>query len=321
MCPSRPRLRSTIPIHVACRAHHCGDFGSTRARTVQVCTRHLARRRHENQLGAGCVLTGGGSLLPGMLDVASSQLRMSARTALPCACPICPPISCTRLLSHRRHGTVRSSHSQGTIARQTQLPRKFRAAFAASFNRIRFNRRYRDMENNEKQISDAGEMRILYHDETERQARIKSSRGRGGGNAVNRMIQANMAGVEFIAANTDVQALKLSRLPSSCNSESGSPPASAQAQTRRRPPRRARRLGKNHRSPRRRRHGLRHRRPRRGTGTGAAPVIASLASEMAFSPSPSSPGPSPLKAAPPAASRARPHGIARQCRHRDRHSQ
>jgi cell division protein FtsZ len=37
--------------------------------------------------------------------------------------------------------------------------------------------------------------------------------GGGGGNAVNRMIQARMEGVEFIAANTDVQALKLSHAP------------------------------------------------------------------------------------------------------------
>ncbi|MGA7339761.1 MAG: cell division protein FtsA [Terracidiphilus sp.] len=34
-------------------------------------------------LGAGCVLTGGGSLLPGMLDVTESQLRVPARTGMP----------------------------------------------------------------------------------------------------------------------------------------------------------------------------------------------------------------------------------------------
>ncbi len=34
-------------------------------------------------LGSGCVLTGGGSMLPGMLDVAESQLRVPARTGLP----------------------------------------------------------------------------------------------------------------------------------------------------------------------------------------------------------------------------------------------
>jgi cell division protein FtsZ len=62
--------------------------------------------------------------------------------------------------------------------------------------------------------SEAGEMRIQYHEETVRGARIKViGVGGGGGNAVNRMIQARMEGVEFIAANTDVQALKLSQAP------------------------------------------------------------------------------------------------------------
>jgi cell division protein FtsZ len=62
--------------------------------------------------------------------------------------------------------------------------------------------------------SQAGEMRIQYHDEAPRGARIKViGVGGGGGNAVNRMIQAKMEGVEFIAANTDVQALKLCQAP------------------------------------------------------------------------------------------------------------
>ncbi len=62
--------------------------------------------------------------------------------------------------------------------------------------------------------SEAAEMRIQYHEEELRGARIKViGVGGGGGNAVNRMIQARMAGVEFIAANTDVQALKASQAP------------------------------------------------------------------------------------------------------------
>ncbi len=66
----------------------------------------------------------------------------------------------------------------------------------------------------EQQRLEAGEMRIQYHDEAVRGARIKViGVGGGGGNAVNRMIQARMEGVEFIAANTDVQALKLSQAP------------------------------------------------------------------------------------------------------------
>ncbi len=60
----------------------------------------------------------------------------------------------------------------------------------------------------------AGEMRIKLHEESPRGARIKViGVGGGGGNAVNRMIQAGLEGVEFIAANTDVQALKLSQAP------------------------------------------------------------------------------------------------------------
>jgi cell division protein FtsZ len=66
----------------------------------------------------------------------------------------------------------------------------------------------------EPQKSEGAEMRIQFHDEEIRGARIKViGVGGGGGNAVNRMIQAGMDGVEFIAANTDVQALKLSLAP------------------------------------------------------------------------------------------------------------
>jgi cell division protein FtsZ len=66
----------------------------------------------------------------------------------------------------------------------------------------------------EQMIQQPGEMRIHFHDETPRGAHIKViGVGGGGGNAVNRMIQARMEGVEFIAANTDVQALKLCQAP------------------------------------------------------------------------------------------------------------
>ncbi len=58
------------------------------------------------------------------------------------------------------------------------------------------------------------DLRIHYHDEIPRGARIKViGVGGGGNNAVNRMISANVVGVEFIAANTDVQALQGSNAP------------------------------------------------------------------------------------------------------------
>ena len=65
-----------------------------------------------------------------------------------------------------------------------------------------------------KPMPQSDEIRIQYHDEVPRGAKIKViGVGGGGGNAVNRMIAANMEGVEFIAANTDRQALTLSQAP------------------------------------------------------------------------------------------------------------
>jgi cell division protein FtsZ len=69
-------------------------------------------------------------------------------------------------------------------------------------------------ETQQPNASGADAMRIQFHDEVPHGARIKViGVGGGGGNAVNRMIQAKVEGVEFITANTDVQALKLSQAP------------------------------------------------------------------------------------------------------------
>ena len=58
------------------------------------------------------------------------------------------------------------------------------------------------------------EIRINYTDDSRNDARIKViGVGGGGGNAVNRMIDAGMDGIEFITANTDLQALRMSRAP------------------------------------------------------------------------------------------------------------
>ena len=58
------------------------------------------------------------------------------------------------------------------------------------------------------------EIRIQYHEQLPTGAKIKViGVGGGGGNAVNRMISARVEGVEFITANTDAQALQLSQAP------------------------------------------------------------------------------------------------------------
>ena len=61
---------------------------------------------------------------------------------------------------------------------------------------------------------ESSEIRISYNDDSRNDARIKViGVGGGGGNAVNRMIDAGMDGIEFITANTDLQALRMSRAP------------------------------------------------------------------------------------------------------------
>jgi len=55
---------------------------------------------------------------------------------------------------------------------------------------------------------------IEFADDAQLQAKIKVvGVGGGGGNAINTMIQAGLDGVEFIAANTDTQALAHSLAP------------------------------------------------------------------------------------------------------------
>jgi cell division protein FtsZ len=60
----------------------------------------------------------------------------------------------------------------------------------------------------------ADEVRIQFNEDPRTNAKIKViGVGGGGGNAVNRMICAGVEGVEFIVANTDLQALQMSRAP------------------------------------------------------------------------------------------------------------
>jgi cell division protein FtsZ len=58
------------------------------------------------------------------------------------------------------------------------------------------------------------DIRICFNEEARNDAKIKViGVGGGGGNAVNRMIDAGVEGIEFITANTDLQALRMSRAP------------------------------------------------------------------------------------------------------------
>lgn len=90
--------------------------------------------RVENALGAGCVITGGGSLVPGLLDVAESQLRVPARTAT--------PVRLSQMPGELVHPGFSAAIGMLLYAHRTRMTRaaednslraKLRAVFAASF--------------------------------------------------------------------------------------------------------------------------------------------------------------------------------------------
>jgi len=63
-------------------------------------------------------------------------------------------------------------------------------------------------------MTDQKDIRIQFTEDPRNNAKIKViGVGGGGGNAVNRMIDAKLEGVEFVVANTDLQALQMSRAP------------------------------------------------------------------------------------------------------------
>jgi cell division protein FtsA len=85
-------------------------------------------------LGAGCVLTGGGSLLPGILDVTESQLRVPARTGT--------PVRISHMPAELAHPGFSAAVGMLLYAHRTRVTRaaednslraKIRELFAASF--------------------------------------------------------------------------------------------------------------------------------------------------------------------------------------------
>jgi cell division protein FtsA len=85
-------------------------------------------------LGAGCVLTGGGAMLPGMLDITESQLRVPARTGL--------PVRLSNMPGELVHPGFSTAVGMLLYAHRTRVNRaaesnnlrsKLRAVFAASF--------------------------------------------------------------------------------------------------------------------------------------------------------------------------------------------
>jgi len=86
-------------------------------------------------LGAGCVLTGGGAMLAGMLDVTESQLRVPARTGLPLRLPQMPTelnhpswAACIGMVLYAQR-----TRSMRAAEENLSLRARLRAMFATSF--------------------------------------------------------------------------------------------------------------------------------------------------------------------------------------------
>src|SRR6202167_5476509 len=63
-------------------------------------------------------------------------------------------------------------------------------------------------------MKNENDIRISFNEQARNDAKIKViGVGGGGGNAVTRVIDAGMEGIEFVVANTDLQALRMSRAP------------------------------------------------------------------------------------------------------------
>lgn len=127
-------ISSPKPYRLALRT--VAEILEPRARELMYYVRESLRQGGVfDAMGAGCVLTGGGAMLPGMLDVAESQLRVPARTGM--------PLHLSRMPAELNHPSWAASIGMILYAHRTRAMRaaednrslraKLRAMFAASF--------------------------------------------------------------------------------------------------------------------------------------------------------------------------------------------
>jgi cell division protein FtsA len=133
--PQHAEIEITDSNHQRLELRSIAEILEPRARELMYFVKESLRYgRVENALGAGCVITGGGSLLPGLLDVAESQLRVPARTAT--------PVRLSQMPGELVHPGFSAAVGMLLYAHRTRMTRaaednslraKLRAVFAASF--------------------------------------------------------------------------------------------------------------------------------------------------------------------------------------------
>jgi cell division protein FtsA len=133
--PQNAEIEIANPQPQTLRLRAIAEILEPRARELfQFVKESLRRGGVVDALGAGCVLTGGGALLPGLLDVTESQLRVPARTGM--------PVRLSQMPSELVHPSFSTAIGMLLYAHRTRVTRdaenntlraKLRAIFAASF--------------------------------------------------------------------------------------------------------------------------------------------------------------------------------------------
>jgi cell division protein FtsA len=133
--PQEAEIEITNPQPMRLRLRSVAEILEPRARELMHFVKESLRQGGVvDALGAGCVLTGGGATLPGLLDVTESQLRVPARIGIPVRLSNMPgelvtpgfAVPIGMLLYAHRTRVTRAAESNG-------LRSKLKAIFAASF--------------------------------------------------------------------------------------------------------------------------------------------------------------------------------------------
>jgi cell division protein FtsA len=133
--PQQAEIEISNPMRQTLRLRALAEILEPRARELLYFVKESLRQGGVVEaLGAGCVLTGGGAMLPGMLDATESQLRVPARTGV--------PVRLSQMPGELVHPSYATAVGMLLYAHRTRITRaaesnslraKLRAIFAASF--------------------------------------------------------------------------------------------------------------------------------------------------------------------------------------------
>jgi cell division protein FtsA len=133
--PQQAEIEIANPEPQMLRLRSMAEILEPRARELMLYVRENLRQGGVVEaLGAGCVLTGGGAMLPGMLDVTESYLRVPARTGMPTRLSHMPSELINPAFAAVIGTILYVQRTRATRAAEEQSFRsKLRAMFASSF--------------------------------------------------------------------------------------------------------------------------------------------------------------------------------------------